>query len=172
MSTSPGVIQSSGGRTKFVIGGAILLGAVALLIIVNLVGQQEYFITVDEMLARREALTGRRARVSGVVIGETIAYDGQTLSFEIAHIPSSAAALEAGGGLAQVLHDTASDPNAARLRVVLFDYPMRDDLRGEAQAIVTGALGEDGVFYADELMLRCPSRYEEALPEQAEPAGG
>jgi cytochrome c-type biogenesis protein CcmE len=32
---------------------------------------------------------------------------------------------------------------------------------------MTGHLGDDGIFYADELFLKCPSRYEEAIPEQA-----
>mgnify|MGYP003349956457 CR=1 FL=1 len=47
---------------------------------------------------------------------------------------------------------------------------LQDDfnrLRNEAQAIMTGKLGEDGVFYAEELLLKCPTKYEEAVPEQA-----
>jgi cytochrome c-type biogenesis protein CcmE len=32
---------------------------------------------------------------------------------------------------------------------------------------MTGKLGEDGVFTAGELLLKCPTKYEEALPEQA-----
>jgi cytochrome c-type biogenesis protein CcmE len=28
-------------------------------------------------------------------------------------------------------------------------------------------MGADGVFYAEELLLKCPTRYEEAVPEQA-----
>jgi cytochrome c-type biogenesis protein CcmE len=43
-----------------------------------------------------------------------------------------------------------------------------DLLQNEAQAIVTGELGEDGIFYANELLLRCPTRYEEAVPDQVE----
>jgi cytochrome c-type biogenesis protein CcmE len=164
--------RPAGSRLKFIIGGVILLGAVAFLIVSNVLRHQEYFITVDELLARQDELVGRNTRVSGAVIGDTIEYDGQTLSFEIANIPDSAAELEAGGGLAQVLHDAVSDPNAARLQVVLYDQPMPDLLQNEAQAIVTGSLGEDGIFYANELLLKCPSRYEEALPEQAEPPGG
>jgi cytochrome c-type biogenesis protein CcmE len=39
-------------------------------------------------------------------------------------------------------------------------------MRDEAQAIITGHLGEDGVFYADELLLKCPTKYEEAVPSQ------
>ena len=41
-----------------------------------------------------------------------------------------------------------------------------DLLRDEAQAIMTGQLGEDGVFHADELLLKCPTKYEEAVPQQ------
>jgi cytochrome c-type biogenesis protein CcmE len=29
-------------------------------------------------------------------------------------------------------------------------------------------MGEDGVFVADELLLKCPTKYDEALPDQAE----
>ena len=43
-----------------------------------------------------------------------------------------------------------------------------DLLQHEAQAIMTGVVGEDGVFYATELLLKCPSRYEEGVPEQVE----
>jgi cytochrome c-type biogenesis protein CcmE len=44
---------------------------------------------------------------------------------------------------------------------------MPDLLRHEAQAIVTGRIGADGVFYADELLLKCPTRYEEDIPLQS-----
>jgi cytochrome c-type biogenesis protein CcmE len=44
---------------------------------------------------------------------------------------------------------------------------MPDLLRHEAQAIVTGRVGADGVFEADELLLKCPTRYEEEVPVQA-----
>ena len=32
---------------------------------------------------------------------------------------------------------------------------------------MTGHIDENGVFHADELLLKCPTRYEEAVPEQA-----
>ena len=31
---------------------------------------------------------------------------------------------------------------------------------------MTGQLGTDGVFHADELLLKCPSKYQEAVPQQ------
>jgi cytochrome c-type biogenesis protein CcmE len=58
------------------------------------------------------------------------------------------------------------DPSRARMTIV-YVGPKPDLLRNEAQAIVTGHLGDDGVFYADELLLKCPTKYEEAVPEQA-----
>jgi cytochrome c-type biogenesis protein CcmE len=59
------------------------------------------------------------------------------------------------------------DPTRARMKVV-YVGPKPDLLRDEAQAIMTGRIGEDGVFYADELLLKCPTKYEEAVPEQTE----
>lgn len=160
-------LPARGGRTKFLVGGVILLAAVAFLIATNLVSNQEYFMTIDELLARQHELAGRNVRISGVVLGDTIQYDGDELSFVIAHIPDSAAKIEDEGGLAEVLHEAVNNPNAQRVQVVLYNQPKPDLLQHEAQAIVTGTLSEDGVFYADELLLKCPTRYEEAVPEQA-----
>jgi len=36
--------------------------------------------------------------------------------------------------------------------------------------IIRGQLRADGRFYADEVLLKCPTRYEDQLPEQAEEA--
>lgn len=165
---TPQAPPQSGGRAKFIIGGIIMLAAVVYLIASNLTNQAEYFMTIDELVSRQDDLVGKNVRVSGAVIGDTIEYDGQTLSFEIVHIPDSAADIEDEGGLAEVLHEAVTNPNAERVQVVLYDEPKPDLLQHEAQAIVTGTLGDDGVFYADELLLKCPTRYEEAVPEQVE----
>ena len=73
--------------------------------------------------------------------------------------------LERTGGLAAVLHAAVSDPNAPRLEVV-YDDVKPDLLQHEAQAIMRGQVGKDGRFYADEVLLKCPTRYEEEVPEQ------
>jgi cytochrome c-type biogenesis protein CcmE len=158
----------SGGRTKFIVGGILLLAAVLFLIISNLSRHAEYFMTIHELNARQEDLVGRNVRISGAVVGDSIEYGDDTLAFTIVNIPDSAAEIETGGGLARVLHDAVTNPDAERVQVVLYNEPKPDLLQDEAQAIVTGTLGDDGVFYADELLLKCPTRYEEALPEQAE----
>ena len=40
-------------------------------------------------------------------------------------------------------------------------------LQHEAQAIMTGTLGEDGVFYVTDLQTKCPSRFIESEPDQS-----
>jgi cytochrome c-type biogenesis protein CcmE len=85
----------------------------------------------------------------------------------VAHIPGDNNEIEQQGGLAKVLNEAVNDPNRNTL-VVVYNGPKPDLLRNEAQAIMTGKVGEDGVFYADELLLKCPTKYEEAVPEQAE----
>ena len=153
---------------KFVIGGILILGAVVFLIWSSTAASAEYFLTIDELNAKGSSVVDKNLRVSGAVIGDSIQYDAQslTLSFEVAHVPGDNLAIQDEGGLAEVLHQAVLDPSRSRMKVV-YVGPKPDLLRNEAQAIMTGHLGEDGVFYAEELLLKCPTRYEEAVPEQA-----
>jgi cytochrome c-type biogenesis protein CcmE len=153
---------------KFVIGGILILGAVVFLIWTSTAASAEYFLTIDELNAKGSSIVDKNLRVSGAVIGDSIQYDPQslTLSFEVAHVPGDNLAIETEGGLAEALHQAVLDPSRARMKVV-YVGPKPDLLRNEAQAIMTGHMGNDGVFYAEELLLKCPTRYEEAVPEQA-----
>lgn len=162
--------QSSSNRMKFIIGGLLIIAAVVYLIISSTQASAQYFLTVDELEEKGEDVLGRDLRISGAVIGDTIQYDPQslTLKFTVAHIPGDNKVIEKEGGLAEVLYQAVNDPTRNRLEVV-YNGPKPDLLRNEAQAIMTGKLGEDGVFYADELLLKCPTKYEEAVPEQVEP---
>lgn len=155
------------GRSKFIIGGLLILAAVVYLIFSSTQQAAEYFLTVDEITAQGNSVIDRNLRLSGAVLGDTIQYDPQTLTltFEVAHVPGDNAEIEALGGLAEVLHSAVIDPTRSRIKVI-YVGPMPDLLRNEAQAIMTGHLGTDGIFYAEELLLKCPTKYEEAVPEQ------
>jgi cytochrome c-type biogenesis protein CcmE len=169
MDQTAGVETSSAGRMKFIVGGLLIIAAVVYLIVSSTRASAQYFLTVEELQAKGESVMNRELRISGAVIGDSIQYDPQTLNltFTIAHIPGDNDQIEAQGGLATVLHEAVVDPNRQRM-VIVHNGPMPDLLRDEAQAIVTGHLGDDGVFYADELLLKCPTKYEEAVPDQAE----
>jgi cytochrome c-type biogenesis protein CcmE len=124
--------------------------------------------TVDELNAKGSSAINQSVRLSGAVLGDTIQYDAETLTltFDVAHVSGDNAEIEAQGGLAVVLYEAVNDPTRSRI-TVRYEGVMPDLLRNEAQAIMTGKLGEDGVFVAEELLLKCPTKYEEAVPEQA-----
>jgi len=156
-------------RIKFFLGGALILAAVVYLIVANTQVSAQYFVTVDELNAKAANIVNKNVRVSGAVIGDTINYDAKTLTlnFWVAQVPGDNAEIEKEGGLAAVLHQAVIDPKRSRLKVIYVGVKP-DLMRNEAQAIMTGHLGEDGIFYAEELLLKCPTKYEEAVPSQVQ----
>jgi cytochrome c-type biogenesis protein CcmE len=109
----------------------------------------------------------RSFTVSGAVLGDTIEYDpsGPLLRFSIAQVPGDPEEVKAAGGLTAVLDAAVADPNAPRLEIVYHDIKP-DLLQHRTQAIVRGKLDEEGRFQADEILLRCPTRYQEDTPNQ------
>ena len=147
-------------RAKFLIGGLLILGAVLYLLISGTMQGARFFITIDEVV-NDASYINQTVRVSGAVLGESIDYDSENaiIRFTVVNIPSEF------DDLATALHDAVLDPNASRMDVIVVDEAMPDLLQHEAQAILTGELGDDGLFHASELLLKCPSRIEENSPE-------
>lgn len=162
------IARGPSGRAKFYIGGLIIIAAIIYLIVSGAAQTAQFFLTVDELKAKAPEIIGRDVRVSGAVIGDSIQYDPKTqkLTFTVANVTNSNDEIARAGGLAEVLAQAVKDPKATRLQVEYIG-PKPDLLRHEAQAIMTGRLREDGVFEAHELLLKCPTRYEEALPQQS-----
>jgi len=154
-------------RTTFVIAGLLVVAAVAYLIISSTGTTAQYFLTVEELIQMGDDALGKNLTVSGAVLGDTIDYDamGPRVTFTITHVPGDPQEVERAGGLAQVLHDATLDSGRPQLEVV-YDSVKPDLLQHEAQAIVRGRLAPDGRFLADDLLLKCPSRYEEDVPGQ------
>jgi cytochrome c-type biogenesis protein CcmE len=157
------------GRWKFLVVGLIILGAIAYLLYSSSLSGARYYVTVED-LVNDPAMLGKSARVSGAVVGDPV-FDPSTreLRFVIANIPNDNDTIRKQGGLALVLHNAVNDPNALRLAVVARDKEIPDLLQNEAQAILSGKLQQvDGqyVFYADEIMLKCPTKYKEDVPNQ------
>lgn len=147
-------------RVKFLLAGLIILGAVAYLIFSSTVNGARYFIMVDDVVNNPQYI-GQTVRLTGAVLGDSIDYEAETgtLRFTIVHIPAEYE------DLAQTLHDSVNNPDSTQLAIYMEDTTMPDLLQHEAQAILTGELQEDGVFYGTELNLKCPSRFEEFVPE-------
>jgi len=153
---------------KLILGGVVIALALVYLLISATRSNTQYFMTVQELQEQQSELQGQKLRMSGAVIGESIQYNPETLdlSFTVAQIPGDHRLIEQMGGMAKVLAEAVADPDAARM-TIHYTGVKPDLLKDEAQAIVTGTLDENGVFQASELLMKCPSRYESALPEQA-----
>ena len=164
--------RSGRGQLKFIIGGLLIVGAIAYLVVTSLQSTAQYFYTIDEIKAKGPAVVGKSLRASGAVIGDSIKFDDKTLkiTFTMANVSNDTKDISAAGGLAQLLHNAVLNPKASRMQVV-YVGPKPDLLKNEAQAIVTGKVGADGVFYADELLLKCPTRYDQEVPAQAQGSG-
>jgi len=143
--------KSQSGRLKFIIGGAILLAAIAFLVVNAMSGNTQLYKTVDEFYADKSRLVGRDLRVAGWVVGDTINYE---------QIDSMNSRLEF-----DIVDDLSAPGN--RLHIVVHNEPRPDLLQHEAQALVEGRADQNGVFTAipGGLMLKCPTRYEEMEPE-------
>ncbi len=125
-------------KWKFLVGGLLILGIAAYLIISSVSSSGAYYLTVGELEAKQGTLHGRHVRVAGKVIGNTIEWDAGNMDLRFS-----------------IRDETGT------LRVY-YHGPKPDNLKDGADAVVEGKLGSDGLFHANTLLLKCPSRYEDA----------
>jgi len=127
---------------KFIIGGIVIVVAIGWLIFSSIGGSSSYYLTVAEL--RAEGPSERVRRVSGTIVGESIDWNPRelVLKFEI--------------------EDTSGQ------LPVIYHGPRPDMFRDGAQAVIEGKYGMDGVFRAGNLLLKCPSKYEEAATATAQ----
>ena len=92
-------------------------------------------------------------RITGAVIGDTIQYDEQDPAD---HLHRCQCRRPDSTDLGAALHNAVSDPNATRLPVRVENTVKPELLQNEAQAIMTGTLGTDGVFHVTELLPEMP----------------
>ena len=123
-------------QRKFLIGGLIVLATVGYLIYAAARGSTAYYMTIGELAG--QGSPPQSVRVVGNVIGESILWEPRDLrlQFEITD----------GSGRLPVIY------NGAR----------PDMFRDEAEVVVEGKLSPDGTFEARTMLLKCPSKYEQA----------
>lgn len=142
--------RTSSNKLKFIVGGLIMLAAIAFLVVNAMSGNTQLYKTVSEFYADQPRLVGRDLRVAGWVLGDSIQYT---------QIDPSTSRLEFD------IVDDYENPGQ-RLHVVAMNEPMPDLLQDKAQALVEGQGDANGVFTSNPggLMLKCPTRYEEMDP--------
>mgnify|MGYP001157939556 FL=1 len=127
---------------KFFIGAAVIFLAIGFLVFNAMSSAGAYYMTVSELAESAEANVGKTVRVSGVVVDDSVDYNSAELILKFS-----------------IKDDANQVP-------IYFHGPRPDNFTRAAEAIVEGKYGEDGVLYANTLLLKCPSRYEEHGGEQ------
>ena len=123
-------------RWRFLIGGAIIVAAVAYIAFSSAQDTALYALTIHELQAQPPSIYGQAVRVGGTVDGRSILWDAddQILTFNLV--------------------------DGAEVLAVTYQGVRPDMFRDGAQALVEGQYQSNGVFEAARLLLQCPSKYE------------
>lgn len=130
-------------RTKFILGGLVVLGAAGVLMAGAIKDTGIYFLTPQELeakVARDPSLIGTGVKVGARVVGGSVVRDesGRRVTFEMTDGHATYKVDYRG-----IIPDTFSD---------------------SVDVVVEGRLDTDGTFHATTLLAKCASRYE-AAPE-------
>ena len=130
-------------RLRLYLGVAVVLALLIYLVISSTRGSVVYAMTLQELRDRGSSAYGQGIRVGGQVDGNTIVFHASDL----------------------ILDFTIYDGDLTL--PVEYKGVQPDMLRDEAQVLVEGKYGEDGLFRATKLLLKCPSKYEAAATQTA-----
>jgi cytochrome c-type biogenesis protein CcmE len=131
-------------RTKFLVGGLIVLGSAGFLMASSIKETGQYYLTPGELAAKVAA--DPSFRESGVKVGARV-------------VPGSIKRAPGGRSL------TFDMTDGRQTYAVAYRGIAPDTFTDGVDVIVEGRLGPDGTFRATTLLAKCASRYENA-PEK------
>ncbi|MDP6776038.1 MAG: cytochrome c maturation protein CcmE [Candidatus Latescibacteria bacterium] len=131
-------------KAKFAAGIVVIVLSLVYLVVSGFQNTAMYYFTVSELEAREADFVDKRIKLAGKVVPGSIQVDGQTLSvrFRIWEPVEGA------------------DDAYSKQRAVTYTGVVPDTFKDEADVILEGKTGSDGVFQAETLLAKCPSKYE------------
>jgi cytochrome c-type biogenesis protein CcmE len=146
--TSRSLLAAS--NVKFFVAGGVIALAVAYLVMMGLQGTTVYFLTVGELQAKGPAAQNQLFRVSGMLVPGTLVKDasGIGIQFQIA------------------------DPGSSPLPVVYRGGQVPDIMGDNIEIVAEGKLDAHGTFTANTVLAKCPSKLENAPPEEHDYTAG
>jgi cytochrome c-type biogenesis protein CcmE len=140
---TPEPSEGSGIGIGSVIGIVIVAIAIGFVVYDGL-KSETYFYTVDQAIAQGADLPGQQVRVKGIV-------EPGSIVGEQGHLGREFRIAENGRSLA-----------------VVYDKAMPDTFEENREVVVQGEVDDDMTIVADEVLVKCPSRYEGNPPTATE----
>ena len=121
----------------------IVVIAIAVFVIISTAGDASTYVTFDEAKSLFESGNDQKVHVVGQLVKNE---EGQVLGVEPSEDKLTVTFLMVD--------------NNQKTNKVFYNKPMPPDLKQSEQVVVIGAYKND-IFYANQILLKCPSKYEE-----------
>ncbi len=138
---TPTVRSKAGSRTgslKFIIGGVLILGAILFATVMSFQSNTVYYMTLQEFNAQKAKYAGQVVRINGPLDQSSIQIDQKNL----------------------VLNFNLKDGKI--VQPVVYRGVIPDTLTSGESVVAEGKLDAQGVFQASNILVKCPSKYEES----------
>ena len=134
-------------RTRFLVLSAVIILALGYMIYAAFPGNSLYFLTVSEFNSKSEVQDGRLLRVSGMLVDGTFGREGNSIQSQF-----------------QITDKDGDNPNITLLASYTGVLP---DLffNPHSELILEGSYGANQVFHADNILVKCPSKYRDLEDE-------
>ena len=139
-----------GHRTRFVVLGLVVALSVGYMVYSAFPGNALYFLTVSEFMARDGVQDGRTVRVAGKLVdGSFLREENSTLSsFRLTDKDGGLAGEQLAASYVGVLPDLFFNPHS--------------------EVILEGSYGPSRVFHVNNVLVKCPSKYQSLEQEQSQ----
>ena len=129
--------RSRTGAIKFFVGGLVILAAIAYVLFNSFQANAVYYYTLREFNAQQSKLAGQTIRINGPLDKDSIQIDQKT----------------------SVLKFNLKDGDL--VLPVVYRGIAPDTLKTGESVVAEGRVDATGVFQADNILVKCPSKYEE-----------
>lgn len=153
-------------KVKLVVALVVVIGGIGALVATSMSGALTYYMKPSELLAKAsvdaEAVYGERVRVGGTVISDTTKGKASTRKWEFK-------ITDAENESEMILVSLKETLPSARI-TIKYNGILPDTFQDGVIAIADGTLDKNGVFTADTILAKCPSKYEPTDEQQEDMA--
>ena len=125
-------------KKRFLIGGIIVFLAIGYLGYISFMSAATYYYEVGELLEQGNSIYGENLRVNGQVAPGSVEQEAQ----------------------GRIIRFTIVDIDGDESLPVVFQGVAPDTFKEGAEVVAEGQLNSDGIFQANTILAKCPSKYE------------